>query len=132
MFEFRPELVDDDDAEADDTKYEDESDEDGAEEVMVDLTVFSRGVWTETQSTIHKKIQTELLGCFPFANVTQKQQRLLNVWGIDCLHIWDCDGLANEAGCFNSHTKGLFSSVSAASSECGHFMTCVSLACFVH
>lgn len=44
MFEFRPELVDDDDAEADDTKYEDESDEDGAEEVMVDLTVLSRGV----------------------------------------------------------------------------------------
>lgn len=36
MFEFRPELVDDDDAEADDTQY-DENKEDDEEEVNVSV-----------------------------------------------------------------------------------------------
>lgn len=41
MFEFHPELVDDDDAEADDTQYaNDESDEDEEVEVFLHLIPF--------------------------------------------------------------------------------------------
>lgn len=44
MFEFRPELVDDDDAEADDTKYASDEDENDEEEVMMRLSTLSATV----------------------------------------------------------------------------------------
>ncbi len=43
VFEFRPELVNDDDAEADDTQYASEDEEDNKEEVILDT--FQMYLW---------------------------------------------------------------------------------------